>query len=121
MKSEDIYTQKTRECTKLSKSQYFLIAVFLTQICLASGDNFGAQENIFENGGNLETKKIKNFGAYGDAPCRPRIDFCELCDRDNECTRCDKGMYLDIETIPFACTKCPEKCIGCDLNGCKDC
>ena len=56
-----------------------------------------------------------------EGPCKPHVSKCLLCDDDNACTRCEDGLFLDIEEKPFRCLMCPDVCEGCDPSGCKGC
>lgn len=49
-----------------------------------------------------------------DAPCKPPIENCLQCDKDNACTTCDANLFLDINSKPFKCVPCPTSCMGCD-------
>ena len=66
-------------------------------------------------------QEFQRIPSLSDGPCKPPVDRCVLCDKDNACTRCKDGLFLDIEEKPFKCVECPDVCGGCDQTGCKSC
>lgn len=40
---------------------------------------------------------------FQDGPCKPLVVKCQLCDNDDACTKCEDGLFLDIEEKPFRC------------------